>query len=84
MYQRMLDEGFSSNRLVGSTTIEKVADKVIDAIRRDRPEVIESGGPVRPLLALVQVAPRVVERLAPRIGLTELFRRVAASRGRAG
>jgi hypothetical protein len=57
MYQRTLDEGFSSNRLVGSTTIEKVADKVIDAIRRDRPEVIESGGPVRPLLALAQVAP---------------------------
>jgi short-subunit dehydrogenase len=83
MYQRMLDEGFSSNRLVGSTTIEKVADKVIDAIRRDRPEVIESGGPVRPLLALAQVAPGVVERLAPRIGLTELFRRVATSRGRA-
>ena len=55
MYQRMLDEGFSSNRLVGSTTIEKVADKVIDAIRRDRPEVIESGGPVRPLLALVSM-----------------------------
>jgi short-subunit dehydrogenase len=83
MYQRMVDQGFSSNRLAGSTTIEKVVDKVIDAIRRDRPELIESGSPVRPLLALAQLAPGMVERLAPRVGLTELFRRVAVSRGRA-
>jgi short-subunit dehydrogenase len=83
MYQRMVDQGFSSNRLVGSTTIEKVVDKVIDAIRRDRPELIDAGSPVRPLLALAQLAPGMVERLAPRVGLTEMFRRVAVSRGRA-
>jgi hypothetical protein len=56
---------------------------VIDAVRRDRPEVIESGGPLRPLLALAQLAPRAPEWLMPRIGATELFRRAAASRGRA-
>ncbi|MBV9940637.1 MAG: SDR family NAD(P)-dependent oxidoreductase, partial [Solirubrobacterales bacterium] len=82
MFQRMLEEGVRSNRLVGSTTVEKVADEVIDAIRRDRPEAIESGAPIRPMLALAQLAPRVVERLTPRFGVTEIFRRTAAGRGR--
>jgi len=59
-----------------------VADCVAEAIRRDRPEVIESGSPVRPLLAMGQMAPRLVERLVERFGGTEMFRRTAAARGR--
>lgn len=82
MYQRMVDEGFKSNRLMGETTTKKVTDRVIDAIRRDQPEVIETGAPLRPALVLNQFAPRLIERLAPRFGITELFRRLAASRGR--
>jgi short-subunit dehydrogenase len=84
MYQRMADQGIKSNRLLGETTTQKVTDRVIEAIRRDRPEVIETGAPLRPILALSQLAPRTVERLAPRFGITELFRRVAISRGRGG
>lgn len=83
MYQRMLDQGFTAGRLLGHTTIDRLAQQVIEAIRGDRAEVIESGRPLRALLALGQLSPGLVERLAPRIGLTELFRRVAASRGRA-
>jgi short-subunit dehydrogenase len=83
MYQRMVEEGVSSNRMIGETTTGKVADRVADAIRRDRPEVVESGAPVRPLLALGQIAPRFAERLVERIGGTEIFRRTAAARGRA-
>ena len=83
MYQRMVEQGMSSNRVMGTTKIEKVADRAIDSIRRDRPEVIESGTPLRPVLALGQLSPRLIERVMPRIGLTDLFRRVAASRGRA-
>jgi short-subunit dehydrogenase len=82
MYQRMIEEGFKSNRLLGETTTKKVTDAVIDAIRRDRPEVIETGTPLRPLLAFSQLAPRSAERLAPRFGLTALFRGVAGSRQR--
>ena len=82
MYQRMLEEGFSSNLLIGSTTMAKVVDGVLDAIRRDRPELIEAGRPMRPALALAALAPRLPERLAPRIGLTELFRRVVAAHDR--
>jgi short-subunit dehydrogenase len=82
MYQRLLDEGFASNRLLGETTLEKLIPKVVDAIKDDRPEVVESGAPVKPMLALAQYAPRLVERIAPRLGVTEMFRRVAEHRGR--
>jgi short-subunit dehydrogenase len=82
MYQRMLEQGVKSKRLLGATTVEKVAAKVVEAIRRDLPEVVESGAPVRPLFALNQVAPRFVERAAPRFGLSEIFRRTVANRGR--
>jgi short-subunit dehydrogenase len=82
MYQRMVEEGIKSNRLLGETTTEKVTDRVIQAIRRDQPEVIETGAPIRPMLAFAQFAPRTVERLAPRFGITKLFSRVAVMRDR--
>ncbi len=84
MYQRMVEAGLRSNRLVGETTLERVADAVVRAIRRDLPEVIESGAPVRPALALAQLAPGLAERVAPLFGVDELFRRTAVSRGRGG
>jgi short-subunit dehydrogenase len=83
MYQRMVELGARSNRMLGTTTTEKVANKVVDAIRRDRAEVVESGAPVRPMLAFAQIAPQFVERVMPRLGATEIFRRAAAARGRA-
>jgi short-subunit dehydrogenase len=84
MYQRMVDEGIGSNRLLGETTTDKVADRVVEAICRDRPEIIESGSPVRPMLAISQIAPRLAEWLVERLGGTEIFRRAAAARGRIG
>jgi short-subunit dehydrogenase len=82
MYARMAEQGHRSNRVMGETTTEKVAEAVLRAIRDDRAEILESGAPIRPLLALAQLAPGLVERLAPRFGITELFRGVAATRGR--
>jgi len=82
MYERMVQDGVKSNRLLGETTLEKVVDATVRAIRRDLPEVIESGAPIRPALALAQLAPGLVERLTPLTGATELFRRTAAARGR--
>jgi hypothetical protein len=38
---------------------------------------------VRPMLAVAQLAPGLVERVAPKFGLTEMFRKVAVARGRA-
>jgi short-subunit dehydrogenase len=82
MYQRMVDEGVKSNLLIGETTTEKVAERVVEAIRHDRPELIESGSPIRPLLALNQLAPRLGEWMTERSGGTAIFRRAAAVRGR--
>lgn len=83
MYQRMVEEGITSNRLIGSTTVEKVAHQVVEAIRRDRPEVVVNSQPLRPIIALAQIAPRLVERALTRTGINEMFRRMAAGRGRA-
>jgi len=83
MYQRMVEVGAVSNLLLGTTTNKKVAEKVVEAIRRDTPEIVESGAPIRPILALSQLAPRLVDGVAPRIGATDVFRRAAAARGRA-
>jgi short-subunit dehydrogenase len=82
MYHRIAERGVKSNRLLGETTTERVTNKVVAAVRRDLPEVIESGAPVRPLLALGQIAPRLMERVVRRTGVTKLFRRAAADRGR--
>jgi short-subunit dehydrogenase len=84
MYQRMVEQGIRASRLMGETTVEKVLDAVMRAIRRDLPEVIESGAPIRPALALAQLAPGLTERIAPLFGVNELFRRAAVSRGRGG
>jgi len=81
MYQRMVDQGISSNRMLGETTREKVADKMVGAILRDKPEVVESGSPVRPLLAMGQLSPRLSERLVDRFGGNAIFRRLAEQRG---
>lgn len=83
MYARMVEDGHTSNRMLGETTTEKVSDAVVRAIREDCAEIIESGAPIRPMLALAQLAPGLVERVASRLGATEMFRRVAVSRGRA-
>jgi short-subunit dehydrogenase len=82
MYARMVQEGHRSNRMMGETTTEKVAEAVVRAIRDDRAEIVESGAPIRPMLALAQLAPGLAERVAPRFGVTDLFRRVAVTRGR--
>ncbi|SEK78654.1 SDR family NAD(P)-dependent oxidoreductase [Rhodococcus maanshanensis] len=84
MYQRMVERGFRSNRVIGETTTVKVADKVVKAIRRDLPEVIESGAPVRPLLSVGALAPRFAERMVAWTGANAMFRRLSEERGRAG
>jgi short-subunit dehydrogenase len=84
MYARMAEDGHRSNRMMGETTTEKISEAVVRAIHEDRAEILESGAPIRPMLAIAQLAPGLVERIAPRFGVTELFRRVAVGRGRGG
>jgi short-subunit dehydrogenase len=82
-YQRWLDRGMRAKRWMGETSIDRVLDKLVAAIRDDRGEVIESGTPVRAMLALCQLAPGTMESVADRMGITDLFRRFAAAQGRA-
>jgi short-subunit dehydrogenase len=84
MYQRMADQGHTSNRLVGETSTVKVAHAVVRAIKDDVGEIVESGAPIRPMLALQQIAPGMTERIAPRFGINQMFGRVAQTRGRGG
>jgi short-subunit dehydrogenase len=82
MYQRMAEQGVTSNRILGSTTVERIADAVLAAVQRDLPEVVETGAPVRPMFAFSQLAPRTTERIVARIGLDRMFQRAAELRGR--
>jgi short-subunit dehydrogenase len=83
MYQRMVEQGVSSNRILGETTTDKVAAAVIEAIQSDRSQVVESGAPIKPLLALGELTPRALERAVAAAGVGKIFRAAAAARGRA-
>jgi short-subunit dehydrogenase len=81
MYGRFTrQEDVHASRLAGEVDPERVVDATLDAIRRDRPDVVVNGTPIRPALALDAVAPRVFERMADRFGVHEMFERVAVQR----
>jgi short-subunit dehydrogenase len=82
MYQRMKDQGHKSNLLMGETTIDRVARAVVRAIKRDLPQAIHSGGPLRPLLAMGEISPKALERVMRISGAKQLFGAVAKDRGR--
>ncbi|MDI9979423.1 SDR family NAD(P)-dependent oxidoreductase [Rhodococcus sp. IEGM 1307] len=82
MFQRVTDAGMSAPRLLGRTTTERVATKVVSAIKGDLPEVIVNSVPIRGVLAFGELAPRLIERVVPVFGADRFYRRVSASRGR--
>jgi short-subunit dehydrogenase len=82
MWQRYKEQGLRSNVILGETSVDRVTAKVMRAIKRDLPEVVETGAPVRAVLALQELAPRTTERVLQRLGPTRLMRKVAAVRGR--
>ncbi len=67
--------GVPALRTIGSCTPGEVADAVVDAIRRDRPEVIVNSMPMRPLLALAALSPRLGAWLPKALGVTDFQRR---------
>jgi short-subunit dehydrogenase len=71
--------GFSAPALLGTSKAENVAAAVIRAIESDLPEVIVNALPVRPLLAITALFPRLGEFLTRQTGCHEFFRKVAAS-----
>jgi len=83
MYARMEQNGDELPFMAATVDASEVADAVIDAIQRDRPEVIVTARNVKPILALQQLAPQVAERLLRRTSPDEVFRHMAEARGRA-
>jgi short-subunit dehydrogenase len=81
MYQRMKDQGFKSNFLMGETTTDRVVRAVVRAIKRDIPQLIHSGAPIRPMLALGELSPSLFERIVRVSGAKQLFGAAAKERG---
>ena len=67
--------GLAPAPMIGSCTPQEVAAAVVRAVRRDEPEVFVNSRPMRPLLVVAAVAPRIAERLIRAIGLVDLQRR---------
>jgi short-subunit dehydrogenase len=84
MFARGQAEGIRVPRALRLTTPQAVARSVVDTIRADAPEAMVYPGPIRPALMLSMVAPRLAERLNERLGLGQLFRPVAETRGSLG
>jgi short-subunit dehydrogenase len=63
--------------LLAATRPEKVAQAVVQSIQGDKPEVIVSRYPIRPVLALSALWPSFGLRFAEWVGANEFFRDVA-------
>jgi short-subunit dehydrogenase len=84
MFARMEEDGAKAPFMAAAVSADDVARAVVDAIRRDRPEVIVSARSIKPVLTLQVVAPRLAERVLRKTGPDEVFRHMARVRGRAG
>ncbi len=83
MYGRLephLDGG--AENPMGTVAPERVAGAVVRAIREDRAEIVVSARPVKPLILLSGVAPRLVARLGRLRRVRDFTERVARARER--
>jgi short-subunit dehydrogenase len=72
--------GVEAPALLGTSPPEAVAKAVVRAIVRDEPEVIVNGRPVLPMLLTQLFSPRMAPKIASRVGVVTLFRRLAEHR----
>lgn len=68
--------GMAAPALLGTSPPEKVAQAVINSIEKDLPEVIINPLPVRPLLGLIALFPRIGEWASNQTGANDFFRKV--------
>ncbi len=81
MYARMQKLGVDAPLLLGAVQPERVSKAVIRAIAEDRPEILVTYVPMRPLLAVQEVAPRVAERIVALTGAKQFFARLSELTG---
>jgi len=82
MYERSRKHGLRAPRVLGSTTPEQVAEAVVRAVKKDKPEVMINPGPIRLLLALPTLLPSVAEWGRIRLGTDNLYKKAAEIRAR--
>jgi short-subunit dehydrogenase len=70
------NSGCSAPVLLGTSPPEKVGKAVVRAIKRDIPQVIINPYPVRPLLSLAEISPRLGASITRAIGASRFFRQV--------
>lgn len=70
------NSGCSAPALLGTSSPEKVAEAVIRSVERDVPEIIVNPIPIRPLLAVASLFPRLGEWIIHQTGGHEFFRHV--------
>jgi short-subunit dehydrogenase len=68
--------GLSAPSILGTSLPTKVATAVIRAVEHNLPEIIINPIPVRPLLAVAALLPRVGEWLTHKTGVNDFFRKV--------
>ena len=71
--------GCSAPALLGTSPPEKVGKAVVRAIQRDIPQIIVNPYPVRPLLSLCEISPRVGAAITRAVGASTFFKQVFAA-----
>jgi short-subunit dehydrogenase len=80
MYERMKSQtGRQIPWYVGTTSAEAVARAVVQAIRRDKPDVVVNWPPLRPVFTLAELAPRLGDWIA-RVTTRRFLKAVARAR----
>ena len=69
------DSGQSAPKLLGSSLPEDVANGVIKCIQKNSAEVIVNPGPMKPLLALNQISPRLGDWVVKLFGVPQMNRK---------
>ena len=69
------DSGQTAPKLLGSSSPQNVADAVLKSIQNNCAEVIVNPGPMKPLLALNQISPKLGDWLINFFGIPEMNRK---------
>ena len=83
MYAVMQRLGVNAPLALRAVEPERVAHAVLDAIAKDQPDVLITGWPMRPLLAIQEIAPRFAQRIVGATGAGTFFAQVAERTPRA-
>ena len=82
MYARMREHGVDAPVAFRAVAPETVASAVVEAIVHDRADVLVTGWPMRPLLAVQELAPSVAARFISATGASRFFATLVQRSGR--